>query len=333
MKAMLMRAPGGIEVLELTDLPVPEVTESHQMVVRVYAAGLNPLDTKVRKLHFYYPDHLPAILGTDGAGVVESVGSDVTRFRPGDEVYFFNGGLGREAGTYAEYTIVNEAHAASKPKRLSMVEAAAAPLVLITAWEALYDRVALVKSESVLIHAGAGGVGHVAIQLARLRGAHIATTISNSEKATFTRGLGVELSIDYRNEDFVAATQRWTEGRGVDVVVDTVGGDVFCKSIQALRMYGRIATILSTACELRDVNAARMRNIIVGYVQMTAPSFLTNAPARLAQTRILEAAASMLDDGRLNVHVSAVLPLAEAAEGHRMLEEGHTVGKIVLEIA
>jgi NADPH2:quinone reductase len=333
MKAILMRAPGGTEVLELAEVPTPEIADAYQLLVRVHAAGLNPLDTKVRKLHFMYPDHLPAILGCDGAGVVERVGAAVTRFRRGDEVYFFNGGLGGEAGTYAEYTLVHEAHAAAKPKRLSMIEAAAVPLVLITAWEALYDRVALTRGEAVLIHAGAGGVGHVAIQLARLRGARIATTVSGADKAAFARSLGAELTIDYHREDFVAAAQRWTGGRGVDVVLDTVGGEPFYKSFPALRMYGRIATLLSTPCELADVNKARMRNLTVGLVQMTAPSFMGNDAARRAQTHMLEEAARLIDQGQLQVRVTSVLPLAGVAEGHRLLEQGHSVGKLVLRVA
>jgi NADPH2:quinone reductase len=332
MKAILMRAPGGTEVLEPAEVPTPAIADANQLLVRVHAAGLNPLDTKVRKLHFMYPDHLPAILGCDGAGVVERVGPAVTRFRPGDEVYFFNGGLGREPGTYAEYTLVHEAHAAAKPARLSMVEAAAVPLVLITAWEALYDRVALAQNETVLIHAGAGGVGHVAIQLARIRGARIATTVSDADKAAFARSLGAELTIDYRQEDFVAAAQRWTGGRGVDVVLDTVGGEPFYKSFPALRMYGRIATLLSTVCELADVNKARMRNLTVGLVQMTAPSFMGNEAARRAQTQMLEEAARLIDGGQLQVRVTSVLPLEDVAEGHRLLEQGHVVGKLVLRV-
>ena len=333
MKAIVMKTPGEADVLQPADVPVPAMSDAHQLLVRLHAAGVNPLDTKVRKLHFMYPDHLPAILGCDGAGVVERVGAAVTRFKPGDEVYFFNGGLGREIGTYAEYTLVHEAHAARKPKRLSMVDAAAVPLVLITAWEALYDRVALASGESVLVHGGAGGVGHVALQLARLRGARVAATISGDAKAEIARGLGAELTIDYRQEDFVASTLRWTEGRGADVVLDTVGGATFRNSFPALRMYGRIATILSTPCEIGDVNRARMRNLIVGYVQMTAPSFLGNDAARRAQTRILEEGAAMLDRGDLAIRVSGVLPLAEAPKAHRMIEEGHTTGKVVLAIA
>ena len=333
MKAIVMKVPGDAGVLQLADVPMPAMDDAHQLLVRLHAAGINPLDTKVRKLHFMYPEHLPAILGCDGAGVVERIGTAVTRFKPGDEIYFFNGGLGREIGTYAEYTLVHEAHAARKPRRLSMVEAAAVPLVLITAWEALYERVGLAGGETILVHAGAGGVGHVAIQLARLRGARVAATISGTDKAEIVGKLGAELAIDYRREDFVAAMLRWTEGRGADVVLDTVGGATFCKSFPALCMYGRIATLLSTVCELSDVNKGRMRNLIVGYVQMTAPSFLGNDAARRAQTRILEEGAAMFDRGELAIRVSGVLPLADVQKGHRMIEEGHTIGKVVLEIA
>ena len=321
-----MTAPGDADVLRLTDVPAPGITNEHQMRVRVFAAGVNPVDTKVRKSHFYYPANLPAILGCDGAGTVEAVGSAVTRFRPGDDVYFFNNGLGGAPGSYAQYTVVDEAHAARKPARLSMIEAAAIPLALITAWEALVDRSAL-QSEFVLVHGGAGGVGHLAIQLARHLGAHVAATVSNDDKARFVGELGAERTIDYREQDFVDAVLQWTNGRGADVILDTVGGATFCRSFGALRLYGRIATLLSTPCELADVNQARLRNVRVGYVQMTAPSFLGDAGARVAQTRILENVAPLFDDGTLKVAVTRVLPLAQAADAHRLVEEGHTLGK------
>jgi NADPH2:quinone reductase len=332
MKAILMRTPGGPDVLELADAPMPTLADPHELLVRVRAAGVNPLDTKIRKLNFLFPGHLPAILGSDGAGVVERVGDEVRRFKPGDEVYFFNHGLGREPGTYAEYTVVHEEYAAHKPKRLSMVEAAAIPLVLITVWEALVDRVALSPGETVLIHGGAGGVGHLAVQLAHHRGARVAATVSSNKKAEFVKTLGAEIVIDYRTEDFVEAALRWTNGRGIDVIFDTVGGPTFCKSFAALRIYGRIATLLSTACELSDINQARLRNLTVGYVQMTAPSIRGYNDARTAQTRILENGARLFERGELKVTVSAVLPLEDAATAHRLVEEGHTAGKVVLQI-
>ena len=330
MKAVLMPRPGDAGVLTLADIPKPAIADAHQLLVRVHAAGINPVDTKIRKLHFYYPDNLPAILGCDGAGIVEAAGDAVMRFRPGDEVYFFANGLGKAPGSYAQYTLVDEHAAATKPRRLSMVEAAAVPLALITAWEALVDRVALARGEHLLVHGGAGGVGHLAIQLARNRGARVATTVGDAEKTRIVRELGAELAIDYRAQDFVAEALRWTNGQGVDVVLDTVGGETFCTSFRSLRLYGRIATLLSTPCEIGAVNEARMRNLRVGYVQMTAPSYLGDAEARAAQTRILERCAPALDDGSLRPLVTAALPLEGAADAHRIVEQGHTIGKVVL---
>jgi len=332
MKAILMTAPGGLDVLKLATVPEPTLTGQHELLVRVRAAGVNPLDTKIRKQHFFYPDNLPAILGVEGAGVVERTGSAVTRFHPGDEIYFFSNGLGLEPGAYAEYTVINEEHAARKPSNLSMVEAAAAPIALITAWEALVERVGLKSGEKVLIHAGAGGVGHIAVQLALARGAKVAATVSGNEKADLVKGFGAELSIDYREQDFVEEALRWTGGRGVDVVLDTVGGATFCQSFRAVRTYGRIATLLSTPCELADINHARLRNVSVGFVQMTAPSYLGDAEARRAQTRILEQGAILFEQAKLRIQLSAVLPLEDVAAAHRIVEEGHTSGKVVLQI-
>ena len=331
MKAIVMTRAGDPDVLRLADVEAPAPGE-REVLVRVRAAGINPLDTKVRKLHMYYPDHLPAILGCDGAGVVERVGQGVTRFRTGDEVYFFNNGIGAAGGTYAEYTVVHEDYAARKPSSLTMTEAAAVPLVLITAWEALIDRVSLKAGETVLIHAGAGGVGHVAIQLARNVGARVATTVSGDEKARFAKSIGAARTIDYKRENFVQQTLDWTDKRGADVVFDTLGGPTFCGSFDAVRLYGRLATLLSTPCELPQINRARLRNITIGYVQMTMPLYFGIHEFRCAQTRILEKGAALIDEDKLQVKVSEVLPLAEAASAHRIVEEGHTVGKVVLDV-
>ena len=331
MKAVVMTASGGVEVLELRELPIP-VPGPHELLVRLVAAGLNPLDTKVRKLNMFHPADLPSVLGCDGAGTVAALGPEVRRFRAGDDVYFFNNGLGRGPGAYAEYTVVHEDYAARKPAALTMVEAAAAPLVLITAWEALVDRVGLKAGETALIHAGAGGVGHIAIQLACHLGARVATTVSGADKARFALSLGAERTIDYTSQDFVRETLDWTDGQGADVVLDTVGGAVFCQSFGAVRLYGRLATLLSTACEMREINKARLRNIVVGYEQMTMPLFLGRHELRCAQTRILERGARLFDEGTLKVTVSRVLPLADAAAAHALVEDGHTVGKVVLRI-
>lgn len=332
MRAILMNAPGGPEVLAVADIPAPAVSTPSGVLVKIHAAGVNPIDTKVRMRNMYYPQKLPAILGCDGAGVVEAVGSAVTRVRRGDEVLFFNNGLGYPPGSYAEYAVVEEDYLALKPGNISMAEAAALPLALITAWEALVIRGDLKEGQSVLIHAGAGGVGHIAIQLARYFDAVIATTISSPRKAELALSLGAELAINYTREDFAVAALNWTGGLGVRLVMDTVGADTFCKSFAATRLYGRVVTLLSTNCEMGCINTARLRNLSIGYVQMTAPLYFGMHLARLAQTRILERGAKLIEQGLLKVHVDRVLPLEEAAEAHRQIESGHAIGKIVLRI-
>ena len=187
MKAVLMTAAGSADVLQLTDVDEPQITSPTQIKVQLKAAGVNPVDTKIRSRGLFFPEALSAILGCDGAGVVIETGDKVTRFMPGDDVWFCNGGLGGAQGNYAEYTVLDEKEAEMKPRRLSYEEAAALPLVLITAWEALFDRAGLVEGQTVLIHAGAGGVGHMAIQLAKSVGAQVVTTVSTQEKAAFAR--------------------------------------------------------------------------------------------------------------------------------------------------
>src|SRR5690348_11270038 len=307
MKAILMNAPGGPEVLAPAEIPKPELASSSEVLVRLHAAGVNPIDTKVRKLNAYYPDQLPSILGCDGAGVVEAIGNSVRRVQPGNEVFFFNNGLGGPPGTYAEYAVVNEDYLALKPKNISMQEAAALPVALITSWEALLDRGDLRKGQRALIHAGAGGVGHIAIQLAHHFGASVATTVSSPEKAQFVRSLGAEFAINYKEQDFAGAIVSWTDELGVQLVMDTVGGETFCKSFAATQLYGRVVSLLSTSCDIRYTNIARLRNLIIGYVQITAPLVFGLHPLRAAQTRILERGAELVEQGLLKVHISRVL--------------------------
>jgi len=331
MKAIVMTAAGNPDVLQMRDLPVPALPDESHCLVKLSAAGVNPLDCRVRRLNMYHPNHFPAVLGCDGAGTVERVGSACKRIKAGNEVIFFNGGLGGPVGgTYAQYAVVHEAYLAPKPGNLGMQEAAALPLVLITAWEALVFRGAIEPGHRVLIHAGAGGVGHIAVQLARFLRARVAATVSSKEKAEFVQSLGAELAIDYKQENVVAATRAWTDGEGADIVLDSVGGTTFLQSIDAARIYGRVITLLSTPIDLAHANKARARNLIIGYEGMAAPTALGNHRARLAQTRILEQGVRLVEQGRLRIVVSDILPLERAAEAHTMIEDGHTQGKIVL---
>lgn len=332
MLAICMTRTGGPEVFETRDLPIPALPTPHHVRVRLHAASVNPIDTKLRKNGTYYPEQLPAILGCDGAGVVELAGSAVTRFRAGDEVYFFHGGIGSEPGNYAQHNVVHEDYLARKPGNLSFTEAAAVPLVLITAWEALHDRVQLKAGEQVLIHAAAGGVGHVAVQLSKLHGARVAATASGVDKIAFVKLLGVERVIDYKTEDFVPAVLDWTGGRGVDATFDTVGGETFCRSFAATKVYGKLVTLLQTACDDKAVKLARLRNQSIHYEVMLTPLYLGLHAARLAQRRVLEEGTKLIEQGRLRVHVSREMTLQQAADAHRLLETGHTTGKIVLRI-
>ena len=332
MKAILMTAAGGADVLKLADIPLPELPSPEHIRVKLHAAGINPIDTKLRKSPAYYPDNLPCVLGCDGAGVVESVGAAVNRFSPGDEVYFFNGGLGNEQGNYAEYTTVHQDFAAFKPRHVTMEEAAALPLVLITAWEALFDRCCLQEGNSVLIHAGGGGVGHVAVQLAKQAGATVLATVGSREKAAWVTSLGADRVFVYRDVDFATAVLDWTHGRGVDMVFDTVGGDTFCRSLACTRVYGRIVSLLQWNCDAEQMKLARTRNLALAFELILTPTVLGLHEERVHQRRILEEGARLIEADKLKIKISHILPLADAAKAHTMIEEGHTTGKIVLKI-
>jgi NADPH2:quinone reductase len=274
---------------------------------------------------------LPVILGCDGAGVVEAVGAQVRRFRVGDAVYFCNGGIGDAPGCYAEYTVVHEDYAAAKPRNASFAEAAALPLAVLTAWESLHDRAQVCEEDDVLIHGGAGGVGHLAVQLAEIAGARVCTTISTADKAEFVRALGADLAVNYRVDDFVPVVNRWTHGHGVDIALDTVGGATFTRTFDAVRCYGDIVTLLQPDGGT-DWKAARTRNLRVSFELMLTPMYRQLHEARQHQTRILETAAERVDAGRLHVHVSAAFPLSDVAEAHRRIEAGGVQGKLVLNI-
>ena len=332
MKAILMTAAGSPDVLQLRDIPKPDLPTPHHLRVKLAAAGVNPVDTKLRAKPAYYPDKLPAILGCDGAGIVEAVGSAVTRFKVSDEVFFCNGGIGDEPGNYAEYTTLHEDYCAAKPATISLQDAAALPLVFITAWEALVERANLQAGQTILIHAAAGGVGHVALQLAHHLGARIAVTISDAKKAGLAHGLYAEKIINYREQDFVQETLDWTGGQGVDVVFDTVGGETFLRSLDAARVGGKVVSLLAVPLASADVQKARLRNLSLCYELMLTPQMMKMHEERIRQRKILEQGAKLVEQGRLGVLVTHKLPLEQAADAHRLIEAGGMIGKVVLVI-
>jgi len=330
MKAVLMTQPGAADFLQVTEIPEPQVTHPTHIKVRLEAAGVNPIDTKLRQRGVFYENALPAVLGCDGAGVVVEVGSEARKFQIGDKVWFCHGGLGGDQGNYAQFTVLDERWAAPAPKTLDFVEAAAGPLVLITAWGGLYDRARLQEGDTVLIHAGAGGVGHVAIQLAKFRGAKVITTVGSAEKAALARQWGADEVVNYREVDFVSAVNELTGGKGADVVFDTVGSVVFESSLNCTAHFGTIITLLDAA--QADLKEARLRNLRIGFELMLTPMLRDLPEARDHQIDMLNQCAAWIDEGKLKLHVGEVLPFEEAAKAHGLIEAGHMTGKAVLSI-
>jgi len=319
MKALILNSFGGPESFELCDVPTP-VPHAGHVLVRVHATSINPLDYQVRRGD--YPDlvPLPAITGHDVSGVVEAVGPGVTSFAPGDEVWYtpqiFEG-----PGSYAEYHVAAESIIGRKPPSLSHLEAASLSLVGGTAWEALVVRAALRVGESVLVHGGAGGVGHVAIQLAKAMGAKVFTTVRDVN-VEFARSLGADVIIDYEKEDYVDAILRETGGRGVDVVFDTIGGNTLSRSPDALAQLGRVVTIVDTATP---------QNLIQAWGKNASYHFVFTRQNRGK----LDEMSALIEHDQLRPHIGAVYSLADIPLAHSRLESPNNgiQGKIAIAVS
>ncbi|WP_238913753.1 zinc-dependent alcohol dehydrogenase family protein [Achromobacter insolitus] len=319
MKSIVLKAFGGPESFELCDVPTP-VPHPGQVLVRVHATSINPLDYQVRRGD--YPDlvPLPAITGHDVSGVVEEVGAGVTAFAPGDEVWYtpqiFEG-----SGSYAEYHVASESIVGMKPPSLSHLEAASLTLVGGTAWEALVVRAALRVGEDILVHGGAGGVGHVAIQLAKAMGARVFTTV-RAANAEFARAMGADVVIDYESEDYADAIMRMTGGRGVDVVFDTIGGATLSRSPDALAQLGRVVSI---------VDIAQPQGLIQAWGKNASYHFVFTRQNRGK----LDELSALVARGQLRPHVGAVYTLADVPLAHARLESPNNGirGKIAIAVA
>ena len=329
MKAIFFEQGGSVSVLQYGNIPFSSQCGEYQVLVRLRAIGINPIDIKIRSAPDRFPVTFPVIPGCDGAGIVETVGRQVQNCKPGDEVYFSQPGFNDRQGTYAEYALVDAHLVATKPASLTFQQAAAAPLVAITAWEALHDRARINRGQTVLIHAGAGGVGHIAIQLAKLAGATVATTVSNDEKAEFVKHLGADKIINYRTHDVVDEIIQWTSGQGVDIAFDTVGGSVLQQCFRCVKCYGDVVTILQPSTDT-SWSDARLRNVRFSFELMLTPVLLELEDAKSHQADILRQCASLFDDDRLSIHVARIFDLAEAANAQQCLEQDHPMGKLVL---
>lgn len=326
MKAMVATAHGGPEVLEWREVPEPQLRE-HDLLVRVRAAAVNPVDCKIRQ-GVMGERELPLVLGFDVSGVVERLGPSARGFQPGDEVYA-SPNLFR-AGANAELVAVDSRSVAPKPRRLSHEQAAALPLVTLTAWEALYQRARLQPGETVLVQGGAGGVGHVAVQLAKLRGCRVIATAGREESIAFCRdALKADDVIDYRSANVAEAVHELTAGEGCDVVFDTVGDPTFETSLECVAINGRVAVILPVA-SARISEKLFLRNASLHFEFMGTPTAFDKRPE--GQGEILAAAALLADSGHLVPHLFRTLPLGELAQAHRLQDTGHVMGKIAITI-
>jgi NADPH:quinone reductase-like Zn-dependent oxidoreductase len=308
MKAVRIHDFGGPEVLKLDDVARP-VAAKGEVLVKVTAAGVNPVDWKVREggLKSLRPD-LPQILGYDVAGVVEALGPGVERFKVGDQVFAYLS-LTRGGG-YAEYAAVPEGELALAPKKLDLNGAAAVPLAALTAWQALFDTAKLAEGQSVLIHAGSGGVGHFAIQLAKARGAQVFAT-SSEKNLAFLKELGADVAIDYR-------AQRFEEvAKDIDVVLETQGGDTLERSYGVLKPGGFLVSIVG-APPKAELEKRGLRGACI----LVRPN-----GKQLAEL------AAWIDAGKVKPTVSEVIPLAEAKRAHELSAAGHVRGKLVLRVA
>jgi NADPH:quinone reductase-like Zn-dependent oxidoreductase len=311
MCAMVIDAYGGREQIREAEVDPPPVAPDG-ILVRVRAAGVNPVDTKIRGGYMAekLPSHFPLILGWDVAGVVEQVGPAVTGFRPGDEVYGYVRRHHLQFGTYAEYVTATDTFFARKPASLSFEEAAALPLVGLTAHQAL-ETVGVRGGETLFVGGGSGGVGHIAVQLGVARGARVVATASERNQ-DFLRELGAE-PLDYADGDIPARVRAITGDGGADAAIDLFGGDGRETAFELLRRGGRLVSVAQPPPEARD-------GYEVHYVYVRPDG------------DELRELAELVEGGQLRPHIEEVFPLERAADAHERVEGGHVRGKIVLSV-
>lgn len=329
MKAMVIREFGGAQVFEQAELATPEL-QSGQVLVRVAATSVNTIDMMIRELGEALPfaPKLPGVLGMDFAGTVVAIAPDVSTFAVGDEIYGCAGGLGELQGALAEYIPADARLIAHKPANLTMQQAAALPLVGITAYEGLM-RAGISAGQKVLVHGGAGGVGHVAVQLARHFGADVYATGAAGEQATLIEKLGAT-AIDFASQSVADYVASHTQGAGFDLVYDSVGGANLANSIEAAKLNGQIATTLSML-EL-DLTMLHMKGLSLHVVFMLLPMIYNQG--REAHGEILTALTKIVEAGALTPVVDEQdFALADIAAAHTHLASGKAMGKVVVKVA
>ncbi|OUL61938.1 zinc-dependent alcohol dehydrogenase family protein [Flavobacterium sp. AJR] len=310
-----------------TDIEKP-TPKKGEVLVKIHASGVNPIDNKIRiGVSPYASPVLPAILGTDLAGVIEAIGEGVTQFKVGDEVYGLAGGVLGLQGTLAEYTAVDADLLAIKPKNLSMKEAAGIPLVVLTAWEGLIDRAKVKKGDKVLVHAGAGGVGHIVVQLAKTLGADVYATVSK-QKEDIVKSYGAT-PIDYKTTQVEDYVNQYTDGKGFDIIYDTVGGQSLDDSFKAIRHYGQISSCYAFGTHSLATSSLRSASLHGVFVLHPAIS----GEGRKHHSDILTEAAKLFEEGKLKPLIDPrKFTLDNAIESHKAVSDGSSTGRIVVDI-
>ena len=312
MKAIKFSQFGPPDVVMLADVSIPDFNEN-EVLIKVYSAGVNPIDAKIRNGSSFVAKHLalPSGLGFDVCGVVEACGDAVTQFKPGDWVF---GCAGRhdKPSTYAEYCVAAEKDIVEKPASLDVLQAGALPIAGLTAWQAVYQHGQIKKNEKVLVHAAAGGVGHLVVQLAKREGAYVIATASKRHHAFLTQ-LGVDEIIDYHQQCFDDVLH------DLDLVIDLVGGETGLRSIKVLKSGGKLLTIPTIT---RDNIIAAAENYPISVFGMLAEN----------SQKDLLSLSDLICRAVLRLKITANFQLGQAEEAHRLLEEGHLQGKLVLSI-
>lgn len=322
---MIIKEIGSTEVFQLSEKAKP-VAKSGHMVVAVKATSVNPIDTMLRSVELPWSSNLPEVLHGDVAGVVVEVGDDVTDFNVGDEVYGMAGGINGVDGALAEFMLVDVRLMAKKPKTLTMKQAAALPLVAITSYEALVDKMNVKAGDNVLIHGATGGVGHIAVQLAKVLGANVTSTYSPANEA-LAKTVGADYLVDYTKESVSDYVQKYTGGAGFDKIFDTVAGDNIEKSFAAAKFYGHVATILPIADPLQIA----LKSLSFHSVLMLIP--LCHGINHESHGRILTKIAELVDVGKITPIIDeSNFLIWEVAKAHDLLSSGKAVGKVTLTV-
>ena len=323
MTAIVISAPGGPEVLVPERRPRPS-PQPNEILVKVAAAGVNRPDVMQRQGLYPPPPGASDIPGLELAGTVAALGTGASRFKVGDAVCALVAG-----GGYAEYAVVHETNALSVPAPLSMVEAAAVPETFFTVWHNVFERGGLKSGETLLVHGGSSGIGTAAIQLAKANGARVITTAGSAEKCQACRALGADVAVNYRNEDFVAATKAATGGRGADVILDMVGGDYIERNYEAAAVEGRVVQIAFQGSPKATVDFRRimLKRLIHTGSTLRARSIADKvAIARAVEQHVLPLIAA----GRVKPVIDSSFALAQAVAAHARMESSAHIGKIVL---